>query len=198
MVMDDQENVPRPPVPAASRPGKLLREAAFVLGILALAGAVAFGYRWLRHMDIANATQPDAPPAPPEKPALKPTELFKRWPHRKPDVVFLLTGEQYGYNQPCGCSYPQYGGVARRWNFIEKELKGRGWSVVPLDLGDVAQRSGPQAKLKYVYSMKALKDTGLSSHRRRHQRVRHPAARRHCQLRAQRGQALAPRRQSQG
>ena len=148
MVMDDQENVQRPLVPRLARPGKLLREAAAVLGFLALAVAVAFGYRWLRHMDNANA-------------AAKTSDLFKRWPAgQKPDFVFLLTGEQFGYNQPCGCSSPQYGGVARRWNFIETELKGRGWAVVPLDLGDVAQKSGPQTKLKYVYSMKALKAMG--------------------------------------
>jgi hypothetical protein len=152
--MDDQNNLQPMPRAAASRSGKLLREAAVVLGILVVAFGVAFGYRWLRHMDAANATERDAKAAP------KTPELFKRWPAGKPDVVLLLTGEQHGYNQPCGCSEPQYGGIARRWNFIEKELKGRGWPIVALDLGDVAQRSGPQTKLKYVYSMRALKKMG--------------------------------------
>jgi hypothetical protein len=161
MVKDDQENVQRPPVPlaaAGSRSGKLVREAAMVLGLLSVGVAVAFGYRWLRHMDAANATESEKPP---EKPAAKPPDLFKRWPAgQKPEFVFLLTGEMHGYIQPCGCSFPQYGGLARRLNFIERELTARGWTVVPLDVGDIAQRSGPQTKPKYVASMRALQKMG--------------------------------------
>src|SRR5262249_52397360 len=59
--------------------------------------------------------------------------------------------------QPCGCSDPQYGGLERRYNFLQQLIKDRGWPLLALDLGDVAQRSGPQAKVKYKYSMEALK-----------------------------------------
>jgi hypothetical protein len=87
-------------------------------------------------------------------------QLFAGW--NAPDVVLLLTGQQHGYVLPCGCSQPQYGGLERRYNFLQT-LKGRGWPVVALDLGDIAQLHGPQnlpnvqGLLKYVYSMQALK-----------------------------------------
>jgi hypothetical protein len=79
--------------------------------------------------------------------------LFRGW--GKPDVAIVLTGEQRGYLQPCGCSHPQLGGLARRYTFMES-LKQRGWPVVAVDLGDIAQRSGPQKMLKYKTAMKAL------------------------------------------
>ena len=31
-------------------------------------------------------------------------------------VALLLSGESHGYLQPCGCSEPQKGGLARRYN----------------------------------------------------------------------------------
>ena len=53
--------------------------------------------------------------------------LFRDWP--KPDLVVVVSGEEHGYMQPCGCSDPQFGGLARRYNFVES-LKARGWPVV--------------------------------------------------------------------
>jgi hypothetical protein len=83
--------------------------------------------------------------------------LFQLWPHdRKPDLALLLSGEMHGYLQPCGCSEPQYGGLERRYNFMQDLIKQRGWPVVAVDVGDIAQKSGPQALLKYKYSMEAL------------------------------------------
>src|SRR5262249_38072418 len=73
----------------------------------------------------------------------------------KPDLVLIVSGQMYGYIQPCGCSSPQFGGLARRFNFLQS-LKDQRWPVVSVGLGDITQRSGPQALLKYVYSMKAL------------------------------------------
>jgi hypothetical protein len=85
--------------------------------------------------------------------------LFGGW--NKPDVVLLLSGQQHGYLQPCGCTSPQRGGLLRRYNLLQA-LKERGWPVVPLDLGEVAQSSGPrelpnvQGLIKYRYSMDLL------------------------------------------
>lgn len=78
---------------------------------------------------------------------------FKGW--QRPDVTLLLTGEVHGYLQPCGCSRPQLGGLARRFNFM-KALKDRGWPVIALDVGDVSQSSGPQALIKYRTMMEGL------------------------------------------
>jgi hypothetical protein len=77
--------------------------------------------------------------------------LFAGWEH--PEVVLVLSGEQHGYLQPCGCTSPQYGGLTRRCNLIQA-LRQR-WPVVAADLGDMNQLSGPQALLKYEYAMKA-------------------------------------------
>jgi len=51
-------------------------------------------------------------------------QLFIGW--AKPDFVLVITGQLHGYLQPCGCSDPQYGGLARRWEFIN-ELTKKGW-----------------------------------------------------------------------
>ncbi len=56
----------------------------------------------------------------------------------------------------------------RRFNLIQG-LKDRGWKVVALDLGDIAQRHGPQSLpnvqglIKYRYSMMALKAMDYSA-----------------------------------
>ena len=74
-----------------------------------------------------------AQPAPP---------LFTAWPKdTKPDAVLFITGQTYGYLQPCGCSRPQLGGLERRANLV-KSLKDKGWPVTGVDLGDVLPVAG--------------------------------------------------------
>jgi hypothetical protein len=66
-----------------------------------------------------------------------------------------------GYLKPCGCSYPQIGGLERRYNFFQT-LKDAGWPMVAVDLGDLAQRKAPadlpnlQGLLKYTFAMRML------------------------------------------
>ena len=79
---------------------------------------------------------------------------FFQWP--KPDVAVMISGQMNGYLQPCGCSEPQWGGLARRFNFLQS-MRARGWNVASADLGDIPQVSGPEAQLKYKYAMLALK-----------------------------------------
>ncbi len=92
-----------------------------------------------------------------------PARLFPNW--GKPDLVVLLSAQEHGYMLPCGCSYPQVGGLERRYNLLHL-LQQRGWPVVAVDLGDVPQKRGPanlpnvQGLLKYRYSMMALKEMG--------------------------------------
>ncbi len=86
-----------------------------------------------------------------------PSRLFHDWPNRKPILVLLLSGQQYGYLQPCGCSPIQYGGLERRFNLIQQLKKDKDWPIVAVDLGDIPQPRGPQKLLKYVTSMEALK-----------------------------------------
>jgi hypothetical protein len=111
----------------------------------------------------SSATAPSAPPVAAPTPSRGP-RLFYGWPaDRKPDLVLLLTGQVYGYMQPCGCSDPQYGGLERRYNFIQTVLQARGWPVLPLDLGDIAQHISPQALMKYRYTMEAMKRMGYAA-----------------------------------
>ncbi len=100
----------------------------------------------------AGGTQPKAAPDP-----------FAKWPKdTKPDAVLVITGQTYGYLQPCGCSRPQLGGLERRANFI-KGLKDRGWPVAAVDLGDILPMAGvvpEQVLLKYATTLPALREMG--------------------------------------
>src|SRR5438132_9526851 len=141
MVKDDQSRQV-----AKTHPSLLM--AILVLAVvLSASGFIAA--RWL----VQPAQERIARAEPADPSAGQPSsDLFRNWP--KPDVAVVLSGQQYGYLQPCGCSEPQKGGLARRFNLIQT-LRKRGWQVVAGDLGDLAQISGPQTLLKYKYSMQA-------------------------------------------
>ena len=86
---------------------------------------------------------------------------YKNW--KKPLVTLVLSGQMHGFNDPCGCSDPQYGGLPRRYNFIQS-LKDKKWDVVGIDLGELPQLKGihRQNLLKYELSIRAL---GLMNYR---------------------------------
>jgi hypothetical protein len=122
--------------------------ASLALAAVTIAAASGFFMvPWLRQQDS---------PEPAKAGEARPSSdrLFRGWP--KPDLALVLSGEQFGYMQPCGCSEPQKGGLARRYNFL-KALRERGWPVAAADIGDIAKPSGPQAMLQYLFSMQALK-----------------------------------------
>jgi hypothetical protein len=137
--MDDQIYLPAR--------GPAFRAVAVLLALFSLSATGFLMLRWLR----TEGEQPAGASGPELR-------YFLDWPKdAKPELVLLLTGQQHGYTQPCGCSHPQYGGLERRYNLLQQLQKERGWSFAALDVGDVAQDRGPQALLKYVVSMKALK-----------------------------------------
>ncbi|HEV3444105.1 MAG TPA: multiheme c-type cytochrome [Gemmataceae bacterium] len=147
MEKDDQNRL-LDPSPAAGRrtrrQGVTIKLTVLALTLVSVAAAAGFFMApLLRQESDPSVTPPAGPPT------------FSNWP--KPDVALMLSGEQYGYMQPCGCSEPQKGGLARRYNFLQSLAK-RGWPVVSADVGDIAQESGPQKQiqLKFEYSMKAL------------------------------------------
>ena len=74
-------------------------------------------------------------------------------------------GRCIGYSQPCGCSSPQYGGLARRWEFL-KTLTAKGWTLIPVDIGEITPTTtsvpAKQNMLKYETAMRAL--AGLGYH----------------------------------
>ncbi|MCG8652716.1 MAG: hypothetical protein MI861_22950 [Pirellulales bacterium] len=83
-------------------------------------------------------------------------EDYSTWP--KPDLVLVVTGQQHGYIEPCGCTGldKQKGGVARRLTFL-KQLQGKGWELLPVDAGNQVRRTGRQAEIKLQQTAKALK-----------------------------------------
>src|SRR5262245_26037645 len=59
---------------------------------------------------------------------------FAGW--TKPAAVLLISGQQYGYIEPCGCTglTNQKGGLMRRDALLASLLE-RGWQVIPFDAG---------------------------------------------------------------
>ncbi len=82
-------------------------------------------------------------------------EDYRTWP--LPDLALVVTGQQHGYIEPCGCTGldRQKGGIARRFTFIE-QLRKRGWNLMPIDAGNLVRRFGRQAEVKLQQSVKAL------------------------------------------
>jgi hypothetical protein len=80
----------------------------------------------------------------------------------KPAAILVISGEQNGYMEPCGCSEEQEGGLIRRYDLVER-LRKRNWPTVLVDLGTLlnnpneARGGFEQAKIKFDFAIKALK-----------------------------------------
>ncbi|MCA9181336.1 MAG: hypothetical protein KDA51_07775, partial [Planctomycetales bacterium] len=63
------------------------------------------------------------------------------WP--VPQAVLFVSGQQHGYIEPCGCTglENQKGGLIRRDTLL-KELRERGWEIIPVDVGNQVRRIG--------------------------------------------------------
>lgn len=97
-----------------------------------------------------NSLSPSAPPK-------KKEPLFEGW--SKPLFALVLSGQQNGYIEPCGCTglENQKGGLARRHTFIKELRNDRGWQVVPLDVGNQVRRYGKQAEIKFARTAEGLR-----------------------------------------
>jgi hypothetical protein len=101
--------------------------------------------------------------SPAEEQPLAPPPLFDGWP--RPTVAFVLSGQQLGYIEPCGCSglENQKGGLARRHTFLQQLAEERGWPVVALDVGSQVRRFGKQQEIKFDHTAKALRVMGYGA-----------------------------------
>jgi hypothetical protein len=119
------------------------------------------------------ATAPPASSAPDKRPpgrrVRKPFDpirdngpIFVDWP--APKLAIVVTGRQNGYLEPCGCAGldRMRGGLARRQTMIES-LRAKGWPVAILDVGGLSQRAGPQALLKFYFSVEAMTEMGYDA-----------------------------------
>jgi hypothetical protein len=113
-------------------------------------------------VSLANASSPGVEPGPleinaDEALAGAPDKvLFRGWP--KPQVTLVLSGEQDGYIEPCGCAGKenQKGGLSRRHTLF-KDLTKRGWELVPLDMGGLVRRYGRQTEIKFHTTVDGLR-----------------------------------------
>ena len=64
---------------------------------------------------------------------------------------------QDGYLEPCGCAglENQKGGLKRRFSML-KQLRDKGWPLIPVDAGGQEKSTGVQAALKVEFSYLAL------------------------------------------
>jgi Cytochrome c554 and c-prime len=133
-----------------------------VLGALSVRGEPATSTDKTPPTDGAakSSTSTDKPAA--VDPVAKNGPIFVDWP--KPDVALLFSGEQDGYLEPCGCAglENQKGGLKRRFTLI-RELRDKGWNVLPMDLGGQAKRFGKQAEMKFDFALKALMEMGYQA-----------------------------------
>ena len=121
--------------------------------------------------DSAQETKPPAAPAKRRRPSNKATApfdpikengpIFVDWP--KPQAALVMTGRQDGYLEPCGCAGldRMKGGMSRRYSFF-RSLREKGWPVVGLDVGDIAQGFGPQAEIKFQTAVEGMMKTGYA------------------------------------
>lgn len=153
----------------------MMRHAFFPLCLL----IATFGFlvAGLHSLPRSAAFAPQAAPAekapsgnatsrrtrPPAESRRPPREaLFEGWP--KPKLALVLTGEQLGYIEPCGCAglENQKGGLRRRHTFLQT-LAAKGWPVVALDNGGLISRFGVQTEIKYETTALGLKAMGYAA-----------------------------------
>lgn len=86
--------------------------------------------------------------------------LLEGW--QPPAVALLMSGEMFGYMEPCGCSLTQSGGLERRAH-LERMLREKEWNLVPLDAGGLLKRTRRQDQIKFEAILSGLKQLGYTT-----------------------------------
>ncbi|MFO0908851.1 MAG: multiheme c-type cytochrome [Isosphaeraceae bacterium] len=93
-------------------------------------------------------------------PRPEPKAPFAGWP--TPEAALVITGEQLGYLEPCGCTQGQLGGLIRRYELVRQLTEEKKWPVAGIDLGSLVKepasaRGGlEQSKIKFNIALRAL------------------------------------------
>lgn len=76
---------------------------------------------------------------------------------KDPWAVLFVTGRQFGYMEPCGCTglENQKGGLMRRDSLLQS-VRSRGWNVIPIDAGNQVKSRVKQSEIKFDWTSKAL------------------------------------------
>ncbi len=77
-------------------------------------------------------TTPGPGSASPAGSAAKSQKVLANWVN--PAAVLVISGQDDGYMEPCGCSAEQIGGLIRRYDFIDR-LHDRKWPTAQIHLG---------------------------------------------------------------
>ena len=75
------------------------------------------------------------------------------------NLTLLISGEELGYLEPCGCAEGQLGGFPRRDSMIQ-QLAVKGKTLVPVANGDLIDDASRQSELKAEIGFAALKEMG--------------------------------------
>lgn len=126
-----------------------------LLGLVALAAAGLAIYWFMPGRTGDRNPQPISQPH-----AAPPAPLLEGWD--RPAAALLLSGEQFGYLEPCGCSLTQSGGLARRAR-LEAMLREKSWPIVGLDAGGTLKRSRKQDNLKFEAILSGLKQLNYAA-----------------------------------
>lgn len=112
--------------------------------------------------DDPGNSRPQARPGggSPQEAIEEPRDPLAEWP--RPLLAIVLSGRQYGYLEPCGCTGldHQKGGMARKHELIRQLAEDRGWSLLPVDLGNQVRRFGRQSEIKFQLTIDGLRRVG--------------------------------------
>src|SRR5690348_9701044 len=84
---------------------------------------------------VAEGVGAEGTPSTTVGPSKKGDKPFEGWP--TPAGALVISGEQFGYLEPCGCTQGQLGGLKRRYVLVERLREERKWPLVLLDLGSL-------------------------------------------------------------
>jgi hypothetical protein len=91
--------------------------------------------------------------------------IFVDWP--KPKLALVITGNQEGYLEPCGCAGldRMKGGMSRRYELFQmlRQDPKYGWPVLGIDVGGTAKGFGKQAELKFQIAVNAMSEMRYSA-----------------------------------
>jgi len=142
----------------------------FIVLLLALAGCGGEGPRETKALRDTSAsgskeTAKEAAASGDRKPVdpiVANGKIFENW--ARPQLALVITGEQDGYVEPCGCTgrENQLGGIARRHSFF-KTLARDKWPAVAIDLGGLVKNFSRQAEIKYQITVDAMKTMGYAA-----------------------------------
>ena len=80
-----------------------------------------------------------------------------------PNLTLLISGEELGYLEPCGCAEGQLGGFPRRDSVIQ-QLAVKGKTLLPVANGDLIDNASRQSELKAEIGFAALKEMGYAAY----------------------------------